>query len=34
MCDISFSYQLLKIYLYFQNKKYLMKPDTFDFKSL
>ena len=28
-----FSYQLPKIYLYFQIKKYLMKPDTFDFKS-
>ena len=29
-----FSYQLPKICLYFQNKKSLMKPDTFDFKSL
>ena len=23
-----------KIYLFFQNKKYFMKPDTYDFKSL
>ena len=29
-----FSYQLPKIYLHFQNKKSLMKPDTFDYKSL
>ena len=29
-----FSYQLLKIYFHFQNKKSLMKPGTFDFKSL
>ena len=27
----TFSYQLLKIYLHFLNKKSLMKPDTFDF---
>ena len=29
-----FSYQFPKIYLHFHNKKSLMKPDTFDFKSL
>ena len=28
------SYQLPKIYIHFQNKKSLMKPDTFDFTSL
>ena len=27
------SYQLRKIYLHFQNKKYLMKSGTFDSKS-
>ena len=29
-----FSYQLPKIYLHFQNEIFLMKSDTFDFKSL
>ena len=28
-----FSYQLPKIYLHFQNKKSLIKPDRFDFNS-
>ena len=32
--SLLFSYQHPKIYLHFQNKKSLMKPDTFDFKSL
>ena len=31
---LNFSYQLPKIFPHFQNKKSLMKPDTFDFKSL
>ena len=32
--SILFSYLLPKIYVHFQNKKSLIKPATFDFKSL
>ena len=32
--SILLSYQLPKIYLHFQTKKSLIKPDRFDFKSL
>ena len=32
--SLLFSYQFPKIYHHFENKKYLMKPNTFEFKSL